>query len=535
MKIKMTLSLWLFATLAIIFSVGYLAIDASGREIKETIGESSASLAESVTNEIDMGVFNSVDVWKEHTRDTVLQSSLASSNREFESMADAESYIMEMDAEWVSTPKNETTVFMKVILDNALSNELRKKASFYSMEHGYSVYGEVFVTNRYGANVAQTGKTSDYRQDDEKWWQDAARDGLFVGDVEYDESAGVYSLVIGIRIEDDDGEFAGVMKVVNNIDHTISHVREINTIERFKSAAIELIDNKGRVVYSSNNEFGFLQDVSNEDFYGKIRGNKGYFEETEPNGEEMLFSYAKSKGHDGTPILGWTLIVEYSHKDAFRTVDGLQNTFFIASFISVALIMSVGYALNRRFLVSLERLTKVIDDISIGNFSSSIDEKIKAGDDEIAGLARSFERTIVSLKLAIRQTAPELRKDLIANEARYKALVDSVLDAIVTANEKGDIIQFNREAERTFGYTAEETIGRPLTILMPEKYVEGHRKGFERYVATWEPHVIGKTVRLEGKRKNGEEFPMELSLSSWSTVEGRFFTGIIREIRKEQG
>ncbi len=73
-------------------------------------------------------------------------------------------------------------------------------------------------------------------------------------------------------------------------------------------------------------------------------------------------------------------------------------------------------------------------------------------------------------------------------------------------------------------------MGKPLTLLMPERLHEAHRRGFERFLSTGEAHVIGKAVELTGRRKDGTEFPVELSLASWRTAEGIFFTGILRDI-----
>ncbi|MFW6138108.1 MAG: hypothetical protein ACOC7U_02940 [Spirochaetota bacterium] len=83
---------------------------------------------------------------------------------------------------------------------------------FYEENYGYRVFAEIFVTNKYGAAVAQTAKTSDYRQDDEQWWQAAKERGLYTGNVEYDKSSEEYGIPIGVRIDDSEGNFIGVIK-----------------------------------------------------------------------------------------------------------------------------------------------------------------------------------------------------------------------------------------------------------------------------------------------------------------------------------
>ncbi|MBI4458757.1 MAG: PAS domain S-box protein [Acidobacteria bacterium] len=123
---------------------------------------------------------------------------------------------------------------------------------------------------------------------------------------------------------------------------------------------------------------------------------------------------------------------------------------------------------------------------------------------------------------------------LRASEERFRAVAETANDAIVTANQEGKIIHWNQGAERTFGYTAAEALGKPLPLIMPERFHVAHKLGFQRYLTTREAHVVGKTVELAGRRKDGTEFPLELSLASWETPEGVFFTGGIRDITERK-
>src|SRR5574341_1555750 len=119
---------------------------------------------------------------------------------------------------------------------------------------------------------------------------------------------------------------------------------------------------------------------------------------------------------------------------------------------------------------------------------------------------------------------------LQASEERFRALAASANDSIVSADHHGVITYFNPGAERTFGYAAADVLGQPLTILMPERFHAAHRAGLSRYVTTEEPRVVGRTVELVGRRKDGTEFPVELSLASWKRGTEVAFTGILRDI-----
>jgi len=124
---------------------------------------------------------------------------------------------------------------------------------------------------------------------------------------------------------------------------------------------------------------------------------------------------------------------------------------------------------------------------------------------------------------------------LRASEERFRILAVTANDAILSADRHGHITYFNPGAERIFGLRSDEVIGQPLTVLMPERFREAHRAGLARYVATGEARVIGKTVELAGRRNDGTEFPLELSLAAWKHGSEVAFTAIIRDItaRKE--
>ena len=120
------------------------------------------------------------------------------------------------------------------------------------------------------------------------------------------------------------------------------------------------------------------------------------------------------------------------------------------------------------------------------------------------------------------------------SEGQFRAVAERARDGIVCANSRGDITYFNPGAEHMFGYSASETAGKPLTLLMPERFHDAHRRGLERYLSMGEGRVVGKTVELAGRRKDGAEFPLELSLSSWKTGEETVFTGTLRDISERK-
>ncbi len=118
---------------------------------------------------------------------------------------------------------------------------------------------------------------------------------------------------------------------------------------------------------------------------------------------------------------------------------------------------------------------------------------------------------------------------LTESEERFRSLVESATDAIIVANQQGRIVSWNQAATRLFGYALEEVLGHPLTVLMPERFREAHVQGMARFQATGYARLIGKPVELYGLHKDGTEIPLELSLATWNTKRGTFFSGILRD------
>src|SRR3954454_131888 len=132
--------------------------------------------------------------------------------------------------------------------------------------------------------------------------------------------------------------------------------------------------------------------------------------------------------------------------------------------------------------------------------------------------------------------AMETEMALRDSETRFRSVAESATDAIVAADQNGDMISWNRGAERIFGYTANEVLNKPLSMLMPEKFRPLHDAGIKRVVdgGVAASKLIGSTVEVVGLRKDGREFPLELSLATWQTPNGRFFSGIIRDISERK-
>jgi two-component system, LuxR family, sensor kinase FixL len=122
----------------------------------------------------------------------------------------------------------------------------------------------------------------------------------------------------------------------------------------------------------------------------------------------------------------------------------------------------------------------------------------------------------------------------MAGEAHVKSILDTVPDAMIVIDERGLMHSFSSAAERLFGYSAAEALGKNVKMLMPSPYREDHDGYLERYRTTGERKIIGIGRVVVGERKDGSTFALELSVGEVKTATERFFTGFIRDLTERQ-
>ena len=137
---------------------------------------------------------------------------------------------------------------------------------------------------------------------------------------------------------------------------------------------------------------------------------------------------------------------------------------------------------------------------------------------------------VVFNDITLRTQAENARRE---TEMRLRSITDAAADGVVAADESGHIVSWNRGAEAIFGYAEAEVVGRPLSLLMPERLHETYGHEIERAGTVAKP-VLTRGLELIGLRKDGTECPLDLSLGSWDSEQGRFYVGIVRDVTERK-
>jgi len=201
----------------------------------------------------------------------------------------------------------------------------------------------------------------------------------------------------------------------------------------------------------------------------------------------------------------------------------------IAAFVTLITMVVVGRLVLRPLLELRQRL---LDDWT--NPSDAVlPESGLSRTDELGDVFRAVDALLGRIGNQIREVeerVDERSRELRESEAHMQAIVETIVDAIVTIDAKGIVMHVNPATERIFGHGRDDLVGRNINILMPAPYHEQHDSYLHRYLETGERRVIGVGRETVGRRKDGSTFPLYLAVSELHLDERRLFTGIMRDI-----
>jgi PAS domain S-box-containing protein len=167
---------------------------------------------------------------------------------------------------------------------------------------------------------------------------------------------------------------------------------------------------------------------------------------------------------------------------------------------------------------------------------SKIDvEEVQAPFLRAMGLSSAIALILVFLgaRLFVRVSNPLLRR-LADSEERFRSVIETAGEAILNIDSDGRIVLWNKAAESIFGYTADEAIGKPHSMLLPVGVQDRFGKTFASMSQSTSPWTPGNSIEVVGLKRGGVEFPIEMCLSAWHAQSGTTFTSVLRDISERK-
>ena len=406
MRLATKLILGNLLPVALIWLVAFYAGTVGERSLRESIERSSAMQVHALMDEIDRDMGGWIREWQSYLQNPLVLEALDASEAEFAEFDDIPAIVEDRDRAWQDTPEDETPELLPELTGNPAAVDLQNRLESLDRGQTYPVFGEVFFTNSHGANVAQTHRTGDYRQNDEEWWIRAEDEGVYVSDVEFDKSAELHSCEIAIRIEDEAGRFRGVLKAVLNIQEIIQLIDD-------RTAELSHLEG-GRVVFLTQDKR--LVHVSGEDV-AEPRDGSAWFEGVTlpdrfrvhtatrthaPDGRQMFSAFGSSHGYRSFAGVGWLLVWEWDHDAVFAPVQELHRTVMIAAGLGTLLALALALVLSTRLTRRLWRLSGAVTAVGAGHLEERVEVN---GADELTQVATRFN----TMADALEQTTSALR------------------------------------------------------------------------------------------------------------------------------
>ncbi|MGI9241725.1 MAG: PAS domain-containing protein, partial [Verrucomicrobiales bacterium] len=478
----------------LIMGMGLYFGNIAEENLDSVLKKSASGEVRALYDEIDRLMLNRAANWQAYAHSFLVQDTLRTSNQEFATLTNLEEVLSSREKNWGNAGDETAVAFASDIMSNQLSKDLRGTLEKLNAISGYPVFGEVFVTNKSGANVSQSQQTSDYLQGDEEWWTEAMKNGLYFGDIKFDDSTESYSVEICVRIDDTDGEMLGVLKAVMSIDG-IYHIIMAHEQNLGSETSLDLLLKDGRAIAPSGGDERPSLGQPDRDYTHDGDANWQSISDDDPasargvtfaifkdqNGRDLMTYRAEAQSGDVTSGLGWVVYQQMSGEALFAPIRQLRRAAMTVSvlvgLLGLLIVGSLALPLSRR-IGRLEDATKAI---AAGKLDTPIESEAK---DELGSLTRAFDEMRLSLKKG---------GETLESERRLlHAMMEHLPDHIYFKDADSRFIMVSRALARHFGFDSpEEAIGKNDRDFFTEEHAAAALEDEKLLMLTGEP-MVGK-------------------------------------------
>ncbi len=374
----------------------------TSNSLREQIGESFAVLAAGSADEVNHVLLENIHLLQTRSIDDDTIEMLEEVNASYSgTREEIESQILDLDEQW-RVAKDSNPLIWRVIVDNESVNPIGSE--LHAFMEQFPQHVEVFATDKYGANVASTGRTSDYYQADEGWWQAAWNNGegaIYIGDPEYDESAGITAVNIGLPVKNEQGEVVGVIRTTLDVQEIMDVVAEVQVGE---TGHAKLIDQNGIVLADLHTEHigemipeglmasstltaegGLVHEPEESDHAhedGAEAASQDWHEGTDENGNPVIVGHGMAAHSEGIPALeelGWSVLAIIETQEAMAPVSASTLLAIISGFVAVAVAVGLAILLTRGLTVQIRHIMDLFGRIGVGEFDARVE--VTSGDE----------------------------------------------------------------------------------------------------------------------------------------------------------
>jgi twitching motility protein PilJ len=491
----------------------FVASQSAERQLEAKVSDELVALSEREGKRIGESLADQVILLRVgKAADEFIVDTARSSNESYTgSDADIVANILALDAEWQAAPAQGIPLIEQT-LNNEVSEEL---VSFIQLAPEHS---ELFVTDGLGAVIGASGRTSDYYQADEEWWQAGWNNGegaVYFSSPVFDESAGVLAIEITMPVTDTQtGEVVGVLKDVYAVQAVLD---EVASFDFGATGHAHVIDAAGTYVAGPAAEIGQPAPQAFAQSGQIFTGSGNDLSAIDEIGNEVVLGFApvSSQGEvSAIDELGWVVVIEQERTEAFAAISRLRTVATATGIVMALGSAGLAFMLSRLLTRQVDEIDKVFRAAAIGEFETRAE--VLSGD-ELGRTAEGVNAMLGQLSSLIQVGAIHL-----------SAVVDQSASTIISTDLDGVIQTFNVTAERMLGYSADELVGKETpgivhdldevvgrAQVLSNELGEHIEPGFEVFVARVRREIVAvDTHEWTYVSKGGNRFPVMLSITA---------------------
>lgn len=277
-------------------------------------------------------------------------------------------------------------------------------------------------------------------------------------------------------------------------------------------------------------------------------GGATHSEVTNYAGTEVLVHY-RPISYQPLDYQPWGLIAKMDVAEAYEPLDSFRRTRIQIQLGLIAVGLAGSFWLSRRMTRPIRELTQTATAVASGDLTAQV---VVTSDDEIGTLGHTFnamtrelQSTYATLEDRVRQRTSELQSEItrrqeIQNELehnaeRIKRIIDTANDAFVSMNAAGLIVEWNPQAQAMFGWSRDEVLMLPVTdMIIPESFRNDHQQGLERFLKTREAKILNRRLELTARRRDGSEFPVEITITPQRLGNEFVFNAFLHDITQRK-
>ncbi|MES3002689.1 MAG: ATP-binding protein [Pseudomonadota bacterium] len=439
------------------------------------------------------------------------------------------------------------------------ASPIQVRAELEALQVSYPYYAWIGATDLEGKVRASTGGLLTGQDVSKRPWFSNALDGKYVGDVH--EALLLAKLLgpapgsepprfvdVAFPVRDPAGRAVGVLGAHLSWEWARDIQRVIFVaVDSERDVEPLIVSESGSVLLGPQDMNG--RKLATASIQAAAAGTAGYGVETWPDGVSYLVGHASTKGHRDYPGLGWKVLVRQPVSEAFEPVRELQRRVFGGGVVIALLFSLLGWyaakVITRPVLRLADEASRMethadlptaatADYREVGQLGDALGQmlrKLRARETELRDLNTSLEQRVEERTTELRSAMADTRQ----NEQRIRTIIESAQDPFIGMDLDGRITDWNMQAQKLFGWTREEILGRQLAqTLVPGRFGGYAQGALDNFVRTGENLLDGRAIERWMVDRHGREIPVEVRIGLVDTGPSKFFCAFVHDISQRR-